>query len=302
MAEAQPGGTEQDNPMARGRFVTEEGVLKLQYTTKSPSDVFEYTCKEKDGRLVCRDEPNLVGWCAALEAYEAGSCLKSSLEDLGARGMPDEKITEAIRTARAAREQAERAGGIQQFQLANNNLGNKLQSVVYIEIRPHDCRLQFTDNYRALYNGHWVEDSNVVGANPFNRAQGELLWEHCADVQSLVGIEDATLPAQLPAPKKHTVGTTLHYYYVGREAAAPEAGCTYAQDTYAQWRPVARNQAVNAVDGRLDWHTSQAWSDRATLALANPQSPTGVYTIVRKKTCGGTESTIDVVCTANFFE
>jgi len=303
MYEAQPGGTSIANPMARGRFRMDGDVLKLDYTTKSPSDVFEYTCKTKDDKVICRDERNLLGWCAALEGHEAGSCTKSRLRSLGAKHETDEELLEVMHTAHDARVEAERAGAGAVFSMVNNNLGNKLQSVVYVEVLEASCQYVLTDNYRALYNARWVEDSNVVGTNPFTSGEGEYLWETCTDVQSLVGTTSAERPAAPPAPEAHDVGEQMHYHYMGETATQPEDGCTYTADTYAQWRPLEKGRAIAAgEDGRLDWDSGYAWPDLAPLKMANPASPTGIYSLLRYKKCGDAEpELIDTVCTATFF-
>ncbi len=320
MHEAQPGGANVPNPMARGRFVMEdvevpgvdggeattESALKLYYTTKSPSDVFEYTCKIKEdqGRIICRDDHNLLGWCAALEGHEAGSCTKSRLRSLGARAETDDELLEAMRAAKAAREEAEEGGYGEQFSLVNNNMGNKLQSVVYVEILEASCQPVFTDNYKALYNGRWVEDSNVVGTNPFILGTGDYLWDTCTDVQNMVSTKTAERPTEQPEPEVMDYGAELHYHYAGTTAMEPVEGCTYEIDTYAQWRPQISHQAVTAgEDGKLDWHSSYRWADTAALKLANPGNPTGIYTLNRYQTCGdATErELIDTVCAANFF-
>ncbi|MFT6142330.1 MAG: hypothetical protein ACJAZO_003456 [Myxococcota bacterium] len=302
MNEAQQDGTTIANPMARGRFYMEEDVLMLDYTIKSPSDVYTYTCKRREDQLICRDENNILGWCAALEGHELGSCTKSRLRDLGARRETDEELVEAMRAAKAASEAAHEQGAGEAFSLGNNNMGNKLQGVVYVNIQ-EGCRMVFIDNYRALYNGRWLEDSNPVGTNPFIPAEGEFLWETCTDYQNVVVTESAERPEAQPEPKEFTIGTELHYHFAGTAAAELEEGCTYDLEAFAQWRPTAARAVTAGEDGKLDWHVSHTWGGLDMMKLVNPVNPTAIYSLVRYKTCGETErEVIDNICIPSQFQ
>ena len=292
MDEAKPNGENMQNPMARGRFYMEDDVLKLDYTVKSPSDVYTYTCKNREDQLICRDENNILGWCAALEGHELGSCTKSRLRDLGAREETDEELLEAMTTAKAAAAEANEQGAGEAFSAANNNMGNKLQGVVYVNIQ-EGCRMVFIDNYRALYNGRWVEDSNPVGTNPFVQVEGEYLWDTCTDYQNVVITESAERPTAQPEPKKFTLNTELHYHFAGTGAAKAEEGCTYSLSAYAQWRPIESREVTADEEGNLDWHVSHTWTDLAALKEVNPVVPTGIYSLSRYKTCGDGEKDAD---------
>lgn len=302
MNEALQDGSTSPNPQARGFFYEEEGELKLKYTIKSALEVFEYSCKRREDQLICRDENNILGWCAALEGHELGSCTKSRLRDLGAKRETDEELLEAMRQAKEAAEQAASAGQGEAFSAVNNNLGNKLQGVVYINVQ-EGCRMVFIDNYRTLYNGRWVEDSNPVGTNPFVQAEGDYLMETCTDVGSVVATTTAERPTARPEPTKHPIGQQLYYHYAGTESAQAAEGCTYELEAYAQWQQFEQRAVTAGEDGNLNWLVNYTWSDLDQLKRVDPVNPSSILTVVRYKTCaGGERELIDTQCSVAVFE
>ncbi len=298
-----------ENPQARLRFEQGEDTLTAQYTVKSLSDVYDYVCEPGEERVTCREElsdSHLLAWCRALEAHEQGACTRRRLRELGATGIPQEKVDEAVATGR--REAADLRGGPEwdHFVLRNNNLGNKLRLVLHVRVDERRCRLRVTDNYLTIHDGRSLEDSNPGGTTPFVQHEGELLWETCTDGRNLLDLAEAERPEDLsavPAERVHPIGTEVHYHYVGETAVEPEEGCTYSKDVYAQWERVAEGVPVEATDDRLDWRASHTWTDLEALELVSPAQPTGVLTLVRYQQCGDADrEQIDLVCSAAFFE
>lgn len=303
MYEAMPDRTNRVNPSARGQFFEEGGQLKVRYNVKSLGDVYTYQCKKiRDGKeWFCAEEPKIQDWCQALEVHQEGSCTPEKLKELGAGDVPDEKIAAGITAAKEVVAKYRGQPTWKQFELNNNNLGNKLQGQLYASVNEKRCQLSVSDMYMTIYNGAKKEDSNPVGTNAFVELEGDWLWEHCDEGRSLV---DSATPEKVapelvpPANQRvHDLGKEIFYNWYGEAASKAEAGCTYSFDAYAQWQPVSKDNAVT-VDGEMvKWTGSHTFTDVKPLELINPMQPLGVYTMVRYKSCnGGPKAKIDTIC------
>jgi len=157
--------------------------------------------------------------------------------------------------------------------------------------------------YYVVFDGKRKEDFNPVGTNPFVLdTEHDYVFEDCPNGRLLADLATAELPANLadiPAERVHTAGTDVFFHYVGENALKAEPGCTYSMDTYASWLKVAGGVAVTPdADGKLNWSTKHAFTEADKLAVGGGKMG-GVFHVVRQKSCGGTTSTIDTVCSVS---
>jgi hypothetical protein len=311
MLEAMPGNTTRENAQARLKWEMRDGKMKALYTVKSISDVYTYDCKLNEARKEweCFEPPKLKDWCQALEVNAENSCTPEKLREFGAADSTDQELADAIKAAKETVAKFRGQPTWPQFQLNNNNLGNKLQGILFAKVDAKQCNLSVSDMYMLIYNGVRKEDFNPVGRNAFVKTDKPYQWEHCEKSLDLLDWKEATLPdAKVlatidPMDRKnervYSVGETVHYHYMLEVGKKAEAGCTYSFDSYAQWEPVKQGQAVSPNDkGELTWTDSHTWSDIGPLEAISPAMPIGVYTMVRWKDCNGKKEKIDVQCRA----
>lgn len=301
MAEAQPDQTYKDNPMARVKFVKGENGLEAKYTAKSISDVYTYFCNDPKGEgeereMYCAEKERPKDWCQALEVHEPGSCSRKALKKLGIEKTSDEDLLKAVKEARATvkeyRDKGEDSREWKNFQLNNNNLGNKLQGRLYVKMDTERCRLSLSDMYFTIHQGKKVEDTNPVGINPFVESDESFMFEHCDEGRNVVaGLKEEEPPEDLstiPQVQEHSVGDKVNYFYLGEKANKAEEGCTYSADVWLSWKPGPTGIEVQPdEDGALWWKTSHTWTDDQVIDYAGKK--VGLFEMVRYKTCGGGE-------------
>lgn len=304
MLDPTDGSIDVPNAQARGKFFEEDGKLKLKYTAKALGEVYDYTCLRKPEQVVCLQDIGQEHGEAACRAYEAdepGSCSLSKLQEALGESLDEDTLKAARKAAMDEADEAEKAGNWPAFRGRNDNVGNRIQGRVYIRLDAKKCRLRFSDMYMGIYDGRIFEDSNVVGTNPFVKAEAEMLFEACDDGRGLVDLAgpERLDPDAIPGDRAFALGDEVHYHYYGDTAAKAEQGCTYSMDVWAQWKPAQMGLDAPVVDGNVDWHFTHRWSDAQALKLVNPFDPRGVVSVVRYKKCGdGAKEKIDVVCAA----
>lgn len=299
MLEAMADKSEVENPQARIGFYREDGRVKAKYTVKSLANVYEYLCEsEREGEYMCTSEPDAARVCMAYEAHEEGSCDAAKLKDFGVE-LKDEELTKVIEEAKKKMAEARKSPQWKRFQMMNNNVGNTLRGVVYAKIDTRRCRLTIDDMFQTIFNGEIKEDFNPVGTNAFVMTDKEYLFEDCPSARFLADLTTDTLPekiSDIPAERLHKPGEPVHYFYVGEEAKKAEDGCTYSADLWSNWEPVEMGKAIEpGEEGALDWHVTHTFGDDARLAVGGGKKG-AIFTMVRKKTCGGETETIDTVC------
>ena len=313
MHEAMGKAKYRENRMARMEFFSEEETQKVRYTVKSPGDVYTYSCDAKyiDGNPTqgvkewfCKEEAHLRDWCQALEVHKEGSCTPAKLKELGAEGTAKE-FEDAIKLAGETTAKYRDKPEWRQFKLNNNNLGNKLQGLLYAKVKEKRCQLMVTDMYMTVYDGERREDSNPVGTNPFVQSKEEYSYEHCTDPQALFDWKDPALPedkSTIPPRRVYEPGQKVHYHYIGQQDAKATEGCTYSADIWTQWKDAQRDIAVTAdADGVLQWGTTHSWTDVEDAKLVSDLAPAGVLTMVRYKQCNGqAKEKIEVLCNASW--
>jgi len=304
MLEAMPDQTSRKNALARVRFDREGEQTVAKYTVASLSDVYDLPCemrtKGEDSTLFCAEESRPQDWCQALLVADE-SCSKRVLKDLGAT-QSDDELNEAIKAAKEnVKKYKADPGSWKRFQLNNNNLGNKLQGRLYVELDERRCRLIVGDYYWTLYNGKGLEDTNPVGTNPFVEDDGEWLFEHCTEGNIMPGIATETLPEDLSTipgrGRKYAKGTPTWFHYLGDKHIKAEEGCTYDYDLWSQWKRVSKGNVVSPdEDGALVWKVQHTFD--AGVTMMGAPTEVGVLTVIRNKTCAGKRETLDVVCEA----
>ena len=305
--EATPGG-DRLNPIARVKFVEKEGSTAALYTTASLSDVYEFPCtlkeKEESATLFCAEEPRPTDWCQALLVADE-VCSKKVLRKLGAEGTDDE-LNEAIKKAKENWRKYRGTEYEQRFVLNNNNLGNKLQGRLYVDIDTKRCKLSVGDYYWTIFNGRPTEDTNPVGQNPFSETEETYLFEHCDEGNIMPGIESETLPDDLSSipgrGRRYATGKEYWFHYLGEKHEEAKPGCTYSYDLWANYRPVSENNPIEPKDDKLEWKSKFAFPEGQQVAMwGDSTKPIGVLNMVRYQQCeGGAREKIDTVCEAGF--
>ncbi|MCK6502940.1 hypothetical protein L6R53_06010 [Myxococcota bacterium] len=301
MLKTMPDKTEVPDHRTRMKFIEEGGQTKVMYNVGSLSDVYTYGCTKSGDELTCREVARPRDWCQAL-LVGGGECTAEVLKGYDPT-MTDEEVAKAIEEANANVTKYKGGADWKQFELNNNNLGNKLQGLLYIKVDDRKCRLRITDNYMTIYNGKKVEDSNPVGTNPFVKHEGgELLWEHCkdgGDVATLASPDYPTDLANVPVIREAALGQEVHFHYLGQDGRAPVEGCEYSYDLWFDGTAPQRGLKPETVDvggkPELRWHWAHTWSEpnKDGTPLA------GTTTIHRKWTCAdATKSGEEVSCAA----
>lgn len=303
MLEALPEG-DRVNPIARVKFLDKDGETSVQYTAASLSDVYEYPCTlQKKGEetftLFCAEEARPQDWCQALLAGDA-TCSKKVLREFGATGT-DEELNTAIKAAKQLVKKYRNTPNWQQFVLNNNNLANKLQGRLYVDIDEKRCRLSVGDYFWTIFNGKGQEDTNPVGQNPFIESEEDYLFEHCVEGNIMPGLASEARPSEeemgkIPGQRSYEENKPYWFQYLGKKNVEAEEGCTYSYDVWSNWEKVSEGNTVEVADGKLEWKFQHAIKGAVTM-LNNPKT-LAVVTMVRHKECGGTREQLDVVCEA----
>ncbi|HHO53409.1 MAG TPA: hypothetical protein ENK18_21700 [Deltaproteobacteria bacterium] len=303
MLEARPEG-DRRNPLARVQFFEQDGETRVRYTAASLSDVYEYPCAlQKKGEdsftLFCAEEAKPQDWCQALLAGDA-TCSKKVLRDFGAVGT-DEELNTAIKEAKKLVKKYRGTPSWDRFVLNNNNLANKLQGRLYVDIDEKRCRLSVGDYYWTIFNGKPQEDTNPVGQNPFVETEESYLFEHCVEGNIMPGLASEARPSkeemsQIPGQRSYDEGKPYWFHYLGEKNLEAEEGCTYSYDVWANWKKVSEGNTIEPVDGKLEWKFQH--TPKGSVTLLNNNKPLEVITMIRYKECGGTKEQLDVVCEA----
>jgi hypothetical protein len=305
MSEAQPDGPNKDNPIARMKFVEEDGQLKVKYTAMSRRDIYTYDCEvqEKDGEkeLKCAEKPRLQDWCEALLAHDK-ACTKKKLEKLGAEGVPEEELKKVIAAAKAAEKKAqENEQAYARWKAIRASIGNKLQGTLYVKVNEKRCRLSISDLYWTLNKGEKLEDSNPVGSNPFVESETAYSYAGCTNYGTLVDVTEDAMPEALPQTRpSHEIGKPIYYYFMGETAAEAEEGCSYSYDTHAGWLPKEQGVEAKVEDGKVVWRAEHTFQDSDVREVQGKR--VGMMLIERYQDCGEGKKPIDTVCNTVVFE
>lgn len=289
---------------ARMTFEQDGDALKMKYTVKSLVNVYDYTCSEDSGgRLRCYTTPDIDRICRSLEVFEEGSCTPDKVKELGFEVASD-VFDEALKATKEEVAKMKESPQWKQYQLMYNNVGNAVQGMVVAKVNEKRCELNIDDMMIVLHDGKVKQDFNPVGANPFAKVDEELLFVDCPNDTVLADHDSAELPKDLNTLQPLTdrePGEEVHYFYLDEVALKPEEGCTYSADLYANYVPKKQGVEISANDeGKLQWNVAYAWSDEERKHLAKGKKG-GVFTMVRKKTCGGETKVIDAVCNYTVF-
>jgi hypothetical protein len=306
MLEALDRTTDEENPMARLKFVEEDGKLIAKYTAKSVSGIYDYECVNKGKEIFCGEEARWQDYCQALEAHEEGSCTAEALRKF-ADGGSDEELEKAIKDAKEVVAKFRGGDKWDHFVMNNNNLGNKLRGQLYAKVDTRNCRLTIDDMYFTIYNGKKIEDYNPVGKNAFVSTDQEWLFEACDESASVLDwdtaekpkIDDITPPNE--GRRLHKPGAEVHYFYYGEKENKAVEGCTYSGDIWANWKPVKQGVEITPGEkGELDWHVTHAFAEEDLVSHMGAQA--GIFHMTRHKECEGKKERIDAICYAGKFD
>lgn len=285
---ADDGTTWEQDLLARARFSVEGDQFKLRYTTRSLSDVYTYTCAAGRGELLCtQDGPDLQQWCQTLIANK-GSCSIAELADL--TGASVDEATAAYGALMPKVKKLSPAE-LEAMKVAFASPGNQLRGVFHVRIDAESCRLSVRDTYQTMTFGELRELENYVGSSRFAPTTKDLVFEHCADRESLVAQADpAATPKRGQTQTDWPAGATVAFRHAGGTLARPNSGCTYTQDAWVGYEPVAKGAAVAAgASGNLGWGFEHTFSGTGR----------HIVHLYRHEACGGGAPALrDVSCTA----
>ena len=293
-----PDKTVTPNPGTRLRIYKEGDKFQAKYNVGSFADMYTYNCDVKNDELVCKEPAKLVDFCKALSVADGSTCTVEKLKEFAPEAT-DEELAKAVETALADVAKYKDKPEWKQFVGQNNNLGNKLQGLLWAKVDTKTCKLRITDMYMTIYNGKRVEDSNPVGTNPFVQTKEELLWEHCADSGDLFVRKSKDHPAKpedIAAcfPNQGcTFGATeeAFYHYLGQDGRDAKDGCTYSYDLWLNGKPFKKDIPAEVVD--VSGKKEVRWSTGVTFPAPGQQ----VMVMVRNQSCaGGAKEKIEVSC------
>jgi hypothetical protein len=291
---ANPDRTDSPDPV-QGRIQFSKDGKELKYNVSSRSDMYDFTCVAGEKEMTCREEAKVKDFCQALVAGGA-ECNAAALKAIDST-LTDAQVTEGITKAEEVIAKFTGTDKWENFKFNNNNLGNKLQGLLYIKIDKRRCALRITDNYLTVYDGKKVEDSNPNGTNVFVKNEADLLWEHCTDAQDLIALEAATFPkdpAKVAHLGRHKAGKDVNFWYLGADAMNAPEGCSYNYDLWLNAQSLSKGNKPTPSTYRrkpmLEWHFTHKWD------AATPTPP--IITMVRNKDCGGKSEVEEVSCVA----
>jgi hypothetical protein len=277
----------------RLKFVSEDGATKAKYNVGSLSDIYTYNCTIESEELVCREEAKVKDFCQALVAG-GGECNAETLRKVD-RSLTDAQIKEGMAEAEKVMAKYKGTSKWEQFAFQNNNLGNKLQGLLYAKVDKRRCRMRVTDNYMTIYNGKRIEDSNPQGTNPFvKNEQGELLWEHCTDSATLVDNKSADKPRSTKRTVRHAAGTDIHFWYLGDDWKRAKDGCSYSYDLWLDGKPHKKGLAPEASGRDQVVH----WTHNFEAASPTPH----VFVMHGTMACEGKDKVDSVACNATMIQ
>jgi len=297
--------TTRENPLARVKFEDKDGKLHAKYTVASLSDVYEYPCEvfetPEKTEMRCFQEPRVVEWCTSLMVADE-VCSKKVLRKYGVEGT-DEELNTLIKETRAEIKKVEGTDQWERFKVRNNNVGNKLQGRIYVDIDDERCRLNISDSYWTIVNGRAMETANIVGRSPFVESDESWMWESCDEVNIMAGLDSRDYPseseiAEIPMTRSYEKGKSYWFQYLADSNVEPEDGCSYDYDFYANWQSVATKQKAEIEKGNIRWRHQHSFSE-GVHKLGDRDKPLVVAQMVRYKTCAdGKRTKMDVVCEA----
>jgi hypothetical protein len=272
---ANPDKSEVPEHKTRMRFFNEDGKLKVKYNVGSVADMYTYVCEAKGEEQICKEEPKVKDWCQALLAGGA-ECNAETLRKYEP-SLTDDEIKTAVEEATANVAKYKDTPQWKQFQLNNNNVGNKLRGLLYVKVDKSACRLRVTDNFMTIFNGKRLEDSNPAGTNPFvKNDMGPLLWEHCTNKSDLISLTSDAFPEDpqnAVTVTKHKAGDPVHYWYLAGDTLAPIEGCTFTYDVWRDGKPGETGQAPSVDESgkqpRMKWLSSHTWADKSPTLEGN---------------------------------
>lgn len=272
---------------ARAQFHQKGDVLKLRYNSRSPFDMYTYTCKKGAKGMEClADSPDLQQWCQTLIANK-GSCSPADLAALTGASVEDAKKAYEELQAKLKKLKPDE---LEKMKRSFSAPTNQLRGVFNFKLNTKDCVVSASDLYQTMTDGKLRELETFVGNSRFVPSDKELVFEHCEDVSKLVALET---PDAKPAPGvskvEWPVGSEIHFKVTADDALAkPQEGCTYTMDTFDGFALLDKGVAVTpGADGKLVWGLTRKY-DTAGRQFVD---------LYRYKACGGGQpELVDRVC------
>lgn len=256
--------------LARARFYSENGALKVKYNTRALADMYSYTCvKAADGtKLDCKeDEPRTGDYCRSLIANGKECTVEEIVKLTGATVEAAEKGKKEVEAEIKKLPKKE----FEDMKKVYNSPNNQLRGILHIKVKEKDCNLLLEDQYETIAFNVVREMQNVVGSAYFRETKNDYVFEHCKDDDNLVALEKPGAKAKPGQSKREwKVGDTVNFTFAGPEMQRAENGCTYSMDTWLGYQPLKKDVAVAADGGKLDWsftHTFTAPDPRVIMHL-----------------------------------
>jgi hypothetical protein len=272
---------------ARMRFRKVGETTKVLYNSRSPNDMYDYTCTKEKGGLRCmqdigNDPAKLKQICQTLWANK-GSCSVAEVAAFANAPVPlataaAKEINDAI--AKLKPEEKERMKSA--FSQPNNQLRGSLK----VKVNPERCRLAIVDTYQTMTEGTVRDMETFVGNSTFVELDEPLPFTKC-DAAGLAAFDITKTP---PEPRREWApGDNVSFLPLSKGLAKGDAACSYSMDVWSDFAPTVKGQAVTAgADGALDWR----WS--------GPFAEPGKHMVqmIRHKACAGAEAQVaDDICT-----
>ena len=274
--------------LARARFFTEDGALKVKYNTRALADMYTYTCgKSDDGaKLDCKEgNPRTADYCRSLIANGKECTVEEIVRLTGATMESAEKGVKEVQTELKKLPKKE----FEDMKKVFNSPNNQLRGMLHVKIKEKDCNLLMEDQYETIAFKVVREMQNVVGTAYFRETKKDYVFEHCKDDDNLVALEKPDARAKPGQSKRDwKVGDTVPFRFVGPEMQRAESGCNYTMDTWLNYEPLKLDAPVTVDGGKLDW----------SFAHVFPQpSPRTIMHMYRYKQCGAdSKKLVSVSC------
>ena len=307
---SEAGKADTPDVMSRIKFFNEAGRLSANYNVASLSDMYTYRCtmdQSKPGNdgapavssMTCKMDPVVDDWCRTL-IVNGKKCSLRMVQKLDPTFTNEAALKKSAKAMIKEFKEMKKGDkkAFEKYKFDYNNLGNKLQGILYIKVDTSACRLKVTDNYMTMFNGERKEDSNPNGTNPFvKNTMGELSWRDC-DTTQLFDTTSAEYPAEpekVQLTQVHGIDSEINYWLLHGPLRFAEEGCTYSYDLFLNGKKLKSDLKPEMVEQKgkqeLRWNFSHSFAE-PTPSKLKPN----VFTMEVTSKCEGKADKVITAC------